>query len=161
MLRLGPGQGEPLLQPLCNAFVKGRGVLQPGVLSGGLLRLGDQGLHRLFRVLQVQDVLHRLDQQPPEHLAVGLGHPLGHAVVKVGDGLAAVLVVLVGLDGDGRQGGVALDALGLPEIAVAGGKAPMEQLQNVDLAAGGGQGVEVDVYKRQNLRNCPRAKRLT
>ncbi len=56
-----------------------------------------------------------------------------------------MLVVLVGLDGDGCQSGVALDGLGLPQVAVTGGEAPVEQLENVDLAAGGGQTVEVKV----------------
>ena len=34
----GPGQGEPLFQPLGDAGVKGRGIFQSGVLPGGLLR---------------------------------------------------------------------------------------------------------------------------
>ena len=56
-----------------------------------------------------------------------------------------MLVVLVALDGNGSQGGIALDGVGLPQVAVAGGEAAVEQLQNVDLAACGGQAVEIKV----------------
>ena len=37
-----------------------------------------------------------------------------------------MLVVLVGLDGDAGQGGIAVDVVGLPQIAVAGGEAARE-----------------------------------
>ena len=56
-----------------------------------------------------------------------------------------MLVVLVALNGDGGQGGVALNALGFPQVAVTGGKAAVEQFQNINLTAGGGQGIEVKV----------------
>ena len=49
-----------------------------------------------------------------------------------------MLVVLVGLDGDAGQGGVGSDVIGLPQGAVAGGKAPIKELDQVDLGAGGG-----------------------
>ena len=76
-------------------------------------------------------------------LAEGLFHPRGHGVIEVRHRLAAVHLVLVGLDGDAAQGGVAADAVGLPQAAVAGGKAVPEQPQQVDLAAGLGEHVEV------------------
>jgi len=75
----------------------------------------------------------------------GLDHTLRHGVSNVGDGLTAVLVILIGLDGDGCQSRIALDALRLTKIAVTGGEAAVEQLQNVDLTAGSGQGVEIEI----------------
>ena len=80
---------------------------------------------------------------------VGLVHALGHGVVEVGHTLAAVHLVLVGLYGYARQRRVAADILGLPKIAVAGGKAVFKELYQVYLAAGLRKGVEVlvvDVY---------------
>ena len=57
-----------------------------------------------------------------------------------------MLVVLVGLDGDAGQGGVGVDVVGLPQGAVAGGEAPVEEADQVDLGAGGGaHGGEVHV----------------
>ena len=56
-----------------------------------------------------------------------------------------MLVILVGLDGNGRQSRIALDALGLPQVAMARGEAAVEQLQNIDLTAGGGKAVEIKV----------------
>lgn len=52
-------------------------------------------------------------------------------------------LVLVGLDGDASQGGIALNAVGLPQGAVTGGKAVVEQLEQVNLAAGLGQHVKI------------------
>ena len=73
----------------------------------------------------------------------GLVHTFGHGVIKVGHALAAVHFVLVGLDGDASQGRVAGNGVGLPQIAVTSGKAVVEQLDQIDLAAGFRQGVEV------------------
>ena len=56
-----------------------------------------------------------------------------------------MLVVLVALDGNGGKSGVACDGVGLSQIAVTGGEAAMEQLENVDLAAGGSQAVEIEI----------------
>ena len=54
-----------------------------------------------------------------------------------------MLVVLVGLDGNAAQCGIAGDVLGLPQVAVAGGEAVPKQGGQLNLAAGGGEGVEV------------------
>ena len=53
--------------------------------------------------------------------------------------------ILVGLDGDAGQSAVTLDASRLAQEAVAGVEAALEQLFNIDLAAGGGQRKEVQV----------------
>ena len=56
-----------------------------------------------------------------------------------------MLIVLVGLNGDGGQCGIAGNALGLPQIAMAGGKASVEQPDDINLTAGGGQRIEVEI----------------
>ena len=56
-----------------------------------------------------------------------------------------MLVVLVRLNGDAGQSGIAGDRVGFPKNAVAGRKAAFEELQQIDLAASGGQRVEVHV----------------
>ena len=54
------------------------------------------------------------------------------------------VVVLIGLDGDTCQGGITLMSLGCAE-----NRGPwrnrLEQLEQVDLAAGGGEGVKIKV----------------
>ena len=103
--------------------LQGRGLslLLPDGLDGLvdlLVLLGEVGGQQLQRLGEVAGV----------ELAVGLAHALGHGVVEGGDALAAVLVVLVGLDGDAGQGGVAGDVVGLAQVAVAGGEAAVEEL---------------------------------
>ena len=78
-------------------------------------------------------------------LDVGLRHARGHVIVEAGNRLAAVLVVLVGLDRDARQRGIAADVLRLAQHAVAGREAARKQLRQVDLRAGRRQRQEVEV----------------
>ena len=144
-VRLGRIQIIAAAKQTRNGLQIRRITFQTGSLAGALFGLGNQLPNGSVLVGQIQIVLHRLLQPAGEGLAVGLGHPFGHAVIEVGDGLAAVLIVLIALDGDGGQSGVALNAVGLPEVAVAGGEAAVEQFEDVDLAAGGGQGIEVKV----------------
>ena len=73
------------------------------------------------------------------------GHAGSEAVFKVGNALPAVLIVLVGLNGDAGQGACALNAVGLAQKAVTGVEAAVEQLLDVDLAAGRGQRQEIEV----------------
>ena len=89
--------------------------------------------------------IRRLDEVFGIPFFIGLPHPVRQVVVKTGDALAAVLVVLVGLDRDAAEGRVGGDILGLPQVAVAGREAAGEKLMEVDLGAGGGQGQEVEV----------------
>ena len=84
-----------------------------------------------------------LGQSLEIQLPVGLCHAGRHAVIKVGNTLAAVHFVLVGLNGDTGQCGIAADVIGLPQVAVTGGETAVEQLQQVDLTAGFGQSVKI------------------
>ncbi len=74
-----------------------------------------------------------------------LGHAGGHAVIEVGDALPAVHLVLVGLDGNAGQRRVGADVLRLAQGAVPRAEPAVEQLEQVDLAAGLGQHVKVFV----------------
>ena len=80
-----------------------------------------------------------------EQAAVRLAHAHGQAVIEVAHRLTAMLIVLVRLDGDAGKRGVAGDVVGLAQHAVTGGEAALEELPQLNLAAGGGQGVEVHV----------------
>ena len=80
-----------------------------------------------------------------EQAAERLAHAHGQTVVEVAHRLAAVLVVLVGLDGDAGKGRIAGNIVGLAQHAMSGGKTALEELPQLDLAAGGGQRVEVHV----------------
>ena len=135
---LGQGVGHDGVKLLGLHFHAGLHVQRVGSL---VHRGGGQGA----LVLTVQQVLHAFGQLFQIELREALADPLGHAVVEVGDGLAAVLVVLVGLDGDGRQRRVAANAGGLAQKTVAGGEAAVEQAQDVDLGAGGGEGIEIEI----------------
>ena len=96
-------------------------------------------------VVAVEHILERVLQTALVELRKRLAHALGHRVVEVRHALTAVLVVLVGLDGNGRQRRVARDALRLAQITVARREAAVEQAQQVDLAARRRQRVEVEV----------------
>ena len=54
---------------------------------------------------------------------IGAGNALGHCIIEIDDRLAAMHVVLVGLDGDAGQGGIAADVARLAQVAVAGREA--------------------------------------
>ena len=56
-----------------------------------------------------------------------------------------MLVVLVRLNGNARKRRVAGNIVRLAEVSVAGGKTAVEQLEQVYLAAGGGERQEVEV----------------
>ena len=156
LLRIVDGHGLGLLHPLLIAVLFHQAgqlrrhvflaVFQMGIEPRLLLELFPQGLQIALRVVHViVPEQQGLCQVPGVVPAEGLFYAVGHAVIKVDDGLSTVLVVLVGLDGDAGQGGVGGDIVGLPQIAVACGEPALEQLLNVDLAAGGGEGVEVQV----------------
>ena len=153
LLRVLPDEGNDLVQlVLRSAGQKLRHLFRHQTIH---VRIGGQ--RNLFAQLVydsaglIRGILHAAQQfqRPiqivPETLAVGLLDAGGHAVIEIHDALAAVLVVLVGLNGDAGQRGIAVDVVGLPQHAVTGGEAAVEQIQQVDLAAGGGQGVEVQV----------------
>ena len=94
-------------------------------------------------VFQGAESIEILSQCLEIFLAEGFGHTGSHGIVEVGHRLAAVHFILVGLDGDTAQSGIALDAGRFPQIAVTGGETVFEQLQQIDLAAGLGEHIEV------------------
>ena len=61
-------------------------------------------------------------------LAVRFLHALRHSIVEIRHALAAVHLVLVCLNGDARERGVAADVVRLSQIAVACGKSVLKQL---------------------------------
>ena len=100
-------------------------------------------IEQLF--LHFQLVFQGFLQTTRESLAIGLTDTVSHAVVEVRDGLTTVLVVLVGLDGNGGQGSITLDAVGFAQIAVTRGETTGKQALDVDLTARRRQGVEVEI----------------
>ena len=134
-----------LSQLLRDPCIESLRILQPGRFTEFTLHTGDHSIDAFVHIAQIQCVLQCLSQLPAIGLAVGLCNALGHTIVKVGDGLTAVLVILIGLNGNGSQCCIALDALGLPEIAMTSGETAVKQLENIDLAAGCSQAVEIKV----------------
>ena len=124
----GP-EDVPLRLLVPGEVVHGQGLVQE--IAGGDVGAGQE--------------LQGLGQVLPVGAGEALGHAGSHVIIEAGDALSAVLVVLVALDGDLGQGGVAGDGLGLPDGAVGVFKAACKELFQVDLAAGGGQGEEVHI----------------
>ena len=79
----------------------GIAAFQLGHFAGSSFCGSDDGGNGSAFISKIQIILHSVLQTAGKGLPVGLGDALGHAVVEVGDGLAAMLVVLVGLNGDG------------------------------------------------------------
>ena len=119
--------------------------LQARTAAGLLLCFLQHLCNRLLFILGVQVVLNTFHQFVGVCLFKGLFYTQRHSVIKVRDALSAVLVVLVGLDGDGCQCRIALDALWLTQKAVSSRKAAVKQIDNVDLGTGGGQRIKVKV----------------
>ena len=155
LLRAGAGTGAEMLRRLPLDAERLEEVLRhqrvkalcghERILSEQRLRGVHRGVHRLALLVLIQTVLDDLRELSAVLLAEGLADALRHAVIEVRDGLAAVLVVLVGLDRDGRQRRVAADGLGLAQEAVAGREAVLEQADDVDLRAGGRERVEIEI----------------
>ena len=78
-------------------------------------------------------------------LAIGNAHAVSHGIVEVRNGLTAVLVVLVTLYGNRREGRIAADVLRFTEMAVPRIEAVLEELLQVDLAARHGKGIEIQI----------------
>ena len=90
-------------------------------------------------------------------LSEGACYAFCHGVVKIGDRLPPVHLVLVGLDRDTGQRRIAGDGSGLPDISVSRGEPVLEQFDQVDLAAGFRQHVKifvVDVNIPMDVRRC-------
>ena len=130
--------------------VQGGGVLSEDLPDEGkalfiedgfvFLNVGAQpGLYSILalHIVEIKDQAQFLDE--------GLGDSGGEAVFEIRDALPAVLVVLIGLNGDAGKGAVAADIVGFAQEAVARAEAALEQRLDVDLAAGGGQAQEIKV----------------
>ena len=130
--------------------VQGGGVLSEDLPDEGkalfiedgfvFLNVGAQpGLYSILalHIVEIKDQAQFLDE--------GLGDAGGEAVFEIRDALPAVLVVLIGLNGDAGKGAVAADIVGFAQEAVARAEAALEQRLDVDLAAGGGQAQEIKV----------------
>lgn len=75
----------------------------------------------------------------------GLGYTGRHGVVESRDGLAAMLVRLIGLDHDACQRGIRSDAVGGSDVSMSGMEASLKELSEVDLRACCRQREEVQV----------------
>ncbi len=124
------------------------------ILSGGfelsdLTGSGFRGCADRFdvfcRVLVIREQLGAAGEVRAITLVISLGNAGRHAVIEVRYRLTAVLVVLVRLDRDAGECAVGGDIVGFTNEAVTGGEAVLEELQQVDLAAGGGEGQKVEV----------------
>ena len=114
---------------------------QSGFLFDGFAH-GPNLFQTVFHVIQKVDHFSKIG---PIQLLVGFFDPVCHSVIKVGNALSPVLVILIGLNSNAGQGGIALDIIRFPQVSVSGGKPPFEKFLDIDLAAGGGQGQEIQV----------------
>ena len=119
------------------------------VLVSGFFSVGDQILEESLEVFLVaigaQLIFGDADAVVAESLVVGFHDAWGHGIVEIRNGLSAVHVVLVRLDGDASQRGIGADGIGLANEAMSCGKAFFEELQAVDLAAGQSQRIEIEI----------------
>ena len=76
---------------------------------------------------------------------VGLAHARRHAVIEIRNALSAVLVILIGLNGNAGQCGIAADVIWLTQEAMSGGKTVFKQPEQVNLGTGGGQCVKIKI----------------
>ena len=133
--------GKRLCHRLVIAVVAGEAGPFAGLLLDALGQLSC--IHLIVVVLA--EHLERLGEVAAEQLAEGLAHTRRHGVIEVRNRLAAVLIVLVGLDRDARQSRIGADVVRLTQEVVTGRKAVAEQLQQIDLAAGGGQREKIQI----------------
>jgi len=104
-----------------------------------------EGFHFVSTVFHIKEKLQHFSHVGPVQFFVGLSDSWRDSIVEVRDGLAAMLVVLVGLDGDTCQCSVAFDVVWLSEMAVTCWKSALKQFNQINLAAGHGQRVEIHV----------------
>ena len=115
------------------AAVISQGDLQLFLLLQCLRRFNDELFDIILTALKKQGftqiVLVAFDE--------GFANAFGQAVVKVRNALTAMLIVLVGLNGNTGKSGIAGNIVRLAQLAVAGGKTALEQALDIDLAASG------------------------
>ena len=132
-------------QQTLDGLVEAVAVGKDRDLTGLALGVLHNRLAQQLAVLLLEVDLDGLGQVIGECAAEGLLDAGRHGVIEIRDGLAAMLVVLVGLERDARQRRVRADVVRLTQEAVTGRKTALEQLEQVNLAAGGGQGEEIQV----------------
>ena len=93
----------------------------------------------------MQTDFHERAQRLEILLGISFGHTVRHGVVKIRETLAAVHLVLIGLDDDAGKSRVGDDGLRFPHITVPGGKSVLEKTDQVDLTAGLRQHVKVHI----------------
>ena len=120
-------------------------VSQDGIQTRLVMDALANGLGRILRVFKPAEQRQRLGDIACVLLAVRFCDALCHAVVKIGDALPAVLVVLVGLNGNAGERRIALNVVRLAQKAVACTETAVKQLFNIDLTAGGCQRQKIEV----------------
>ena len=117
----------------------------------GARRAGQDHIQRKIGADVRARVVHAAKQFQRAHHVIrvalhkGLAHAFGHGIIEVHDALPAVLVVLVGLDGDAGERGIAVDVPRFAQIALSCGETVFEQAEQIDLAAGRGEGEEIHI----------------
>ncbi len=76
---------------------------------------------------------------------IGFSNTGSHAVIEIGNALPAMLIILIGLNGDTGQGRIAVNIVRLSQMAMPGAEAILEELDDINLTAGCGQGEEIQV----------------
>ena len=131
----------PLQQPVTDLLRGAVVIRQHRLLITGL----NQCLSRLQAfLLDIKD-LQRFGKIVTVIVPVGLAHARCHAVIKIRNTLSAVLVILVGLNGNTSQCGIAADVIGLTQESMSGRKTIFKQPEQVNLGAGGSQCVKIKV----------------
>ena len=140
------GRGIILLRKQADNFrVKAVGIRQAGPGAERLLCPAGQLAAGFQAVLPFAVDFDCLAEVVPVKRAEGLGDAGCQRIVKVRNRLPAVLVVLVGLHRDARQRGIRADVVRLTDVPVAGREPAVEQLDEVNLAAGRCQRQEIQV----------------
>ena len=107
--------------------------------------LADDALGFLVGRVVIQQQLKCRAKRTAVFLDIGLGDAGRHVIVKAGNRLTTVLIVLVALNGDAGKCGIAADILRLAQHAVTRGEAALEQLGQVNLRAGRRQRQKVEI----------------
>ena len=105
----------------------------------------DDGLRSFLGVLNVGEQAERFEEVFLIETLEGLLHAECQTIVEVADGLATMLIVLVGLDGDTSECRIAGDVVRLAQHAMTGGETALEQATQIDLAARSSERVEIHV----------------
>ena len=136
---------ERLGKCLRHRFIIAVAACQTSPLAGLLLDTLGQRTRIDLVVVVLTEHLEGLGEIVAEQLAEGLAHTRRHRIIEVRHALTAMLVILIRLDSNACQRRVRTDVVRLTQEAVAGGKTVAEQLQQVNLTAGGGQRQKIQI----------------